>query len=213
MLFVHLTDVRNVPRIKKHGLRTEGKADRRGVFCVPLIQMEQDRWVDDYPTNLLPTTIRSTALLWKFWMKDKRPQHGRPVAIFFKVPREHWPAEVTLEFTGGRGALFFRECSERQIEMILPNPIHPDSVEWLKEVGNGPWHLIVSRESHLKQLLREYERTGTKPSSGDLFQVLFYKPIASRFIQRIIPLDQRNHKSRERKSLIQKRRAVWSMDE
>jgi hypothetical protein len=46
MLFVHLTDVRNVAHIKKYGLRTEGDGRWIGVFCVPLVQMEPDRWVD-----------------------------------------------------------------------------------------------------------------------------------------------------------------------
>ncbi|MBX3327358.1 MAG: hypothetical protein KF682_15790 [Nitrospira sp.] len=202
MLFVHLTDVRNVARIKRHGLRTEGGSDfcHAGVFCVPLVQMEQEREVNECPTDKLPATIRSTALLWKFWMKDKRPRRGRPVAIIFKVPKGHWPAELTLEFRRGRGALFYRRCITRDVAMILPNAIHPDSVEWLKEVGNGPWHLLVAGESHLKQLLREYEQTGTKPFPGDLFQLLFYKPIPSRCIQRIIPLDQRNIAFKQRKS-------------
>ena len=223
MLFVHLTDVRNVAHIKKHGLRTEGKYkwkkydlilhDPKGVFCVPLVQMEQDRWVDGWIKKLMPTTIKSTALLWKFWMKDKRRRRGRPVAIIFKVPRGHWPAELTLEFRRGRGALFYHGCIKRDVAMILPNAIDPESVEWLKEEGNGPWHWIVSGESHLKQLLREYERTGTKPFSGDIFQLMFYKPIPSRCIQRIIPLDQRNHTFKERRSLTRTRRVVRSGDD
>ncbi|MBX3327489.1 MAG: hypothetical protein U0223_11960 [Nitrospira sp.] len=213
MLFVHLSDVRNVVHIKKHGLRTEGDGRWTGVYCVPLLQMEQERWVDGWIKNLMPTTIKSTALLWKFWMKQKRRRRGRPVAIIFKVPRGHWPAELTLELRRGRGALFYHGCRMRDVAMILPNAIDPESVKWLKEVGNGLWHFLVSGESHLKQLLREYERTGTKPFSGDIFQLMFYKPIPSRYIQRIIPLDQRNHTFKERKSSRRTRKVFQHEDD
>jgi hypothetical protein len=97
---------------------------------MPLIQMEQDvGWMGGWVKHLMPTTIKSTALLWKFWMKAKRRRRGRPVAIIFKAPRGHWPAELTLEFRHGRGAVFYRGCMERNVAIILPHAIDPESVE------------------------------------------------------------------------------------
>lgn len=197
MLFVHLTDVRNVTHIKKHGLRTEGDEYWTGVYCMPLIHMEQERkgWT---------TTIRSTLLHWKFWMKEKRPDRSRPVAVIFKAPRHNWSAELTLEFMPEDAAIFFRGCAQRRIPLILPKG---------EEFFRDPLHLSVLGESHLKQLLREFERTEVKLMSGDIFQLMFYKPIPSRYIQRIIPLDQRNHTFKERRSVTRTRRAVQREDD
>lgn len=201
MLFVHLTDVRNVAHIKKHGLRTEGDEYWTGVYCMPLIQMEQERkgWT---------TTIRSTLLHWKFWIKEKRPDRSRPVAVIFKAPRHNWPAELTLEFAPDSGTIFSRGCAQRRISLIRPK-----SGGLMKRVDRDSVHLSVLGESHLKPLLREFERTGAKLMSGDIFQLMSYKPIPSRCIQRIIPLDQRNHTFKERRSVTRTRRTVQRDDD
>ncbi len=139
-------------------------------------------------------------------MREKRPDRSRPVAIIFKAPRPNWPAELTLEYFDEQ--IFERGCAQRRIPLI-----RPESGELIKGLAGGPLHLSVSGESHLKQLLREYERTGVKLLKGDIFQLMFYKPIPNRYIQRIIPLNQRNHTFKERRSVTHTRRALQREDD
>lgn len=213
MLFVHLTDVRNVPRIRKNGLRLAGDDSRKGIYCVPLLEIAQVREMSAdsaSPESGMrwwneATTVRSTLRLWKWLMRQKR--YPRPVAVVFKAPNPAWPADLYLHFPREDpfAEKFLAWCNQRQIPTT-----HLQSSYLSQEVNtpfvHGCCHLQVTGEAHLGQLLSGFINTGNRQwidGLHDPFEVVFHQRIPGKFIHRIVPLSQTNAAFRKRKATAQ----------
>lgn len=210
MLFVHLTDARNVPRIRKNGLRLAGDDSRRGLYCVPLLEVAQVREMSAdsaSPESGMrwwneATTVKSTLRLWKWLMAQKR--YTRPVAIVFKAPKPIWPADLYLHFPREDpfAEKFLAWCNQRQIPTV-----HLQNSYLCQEVNtpfvHGCCHLQVTGEAHLGQLISGFINTGNRQwidGLHDPFEVVFHQRIPSKFINRVVPLSQRNVTFKTRKA-------------
>lgn len=177
-----------------------------GVFCVPAAMLE--RYDQGKNNKLLPDgtyqTIdqhsrpSSTALFWKWWTKRKKIR--RPAAVYFRVSKEFWPADLYLYLERGKGLPFIAECAKRGL------PIHTKTYGATYtglQLGYYAidFNVLVKSAVHLGKVLKIYQEAGntlTWPDSWDL-QLVFRRPIPATHILRIVPLSRRNVDFKERK--------------
>lgn len=220
MVFVHLTDIRNADKIRKSGLLL-GNRDAQykygeGVFCVPAAMLE--RYDQEKNNKLLPngsyltmdqqTRPSSTALFWKWWTKRKKIR--RPAAVYFRVSKEFWPADLYIYLEQGKGLPFIAECARRGLP--IQTKTYGATYTGL-QLGYYAidFNVLVNSAVHLGKVLKIYQEVGntlTWPESWDL-QLVFRRAIPASCILRIVPLSQRNVDFKRRKTSIPNK-STWS---
>lgn len=205
MIFVHLTDIRNADKIRKSGLllgnRNAKYSYGEGVFCVPAVLLnryDQGRERKRYPDGSWQELVQQarpagTGLMWKWWTKFKGIR--RPAAVYFRVPKRLWPADLFIYVEPDQAVKFALECKKQG---VFP----PDS-KFRESTPDVELELRPQDEAHLGRLLAIATQVGLTlrswPSGIDL-QVVFRRPIPATCIRRIVPLSQKNVDFKKRKT-------------
>lgn len=179
MLFVHLTDVKMVPRIRQNGLRLGWGRRGTGLYCVPLIELGTGE----------PGVVSSTGGQWKWWIRGRGAR--RPAAVVFSAPAFAWPADLYVNIDEG--------VVEPEFVKTLGAALRRVGAEnmWACEFGC----VRVDSPAHLGKVLAAYRKAGARIGAhgSDSIEVVFQCPMPSRQIQKIIPLNQTNRKFKERR--------------
>jgi hypothetical protein len=216
MKFVHLTPFKNIKNIKKNGIRIGKGGGDKGVFAVPLTDIQYSNYwgqplIDDLDYKA-PVGRFSSWRLWHWWSRkpfdDKRGKLPyKSAAIVFSAPVDNWPVNVTFEMHNPKK-------SQEAIKLILNNPtdylIDNDREELFRDYLNNPideefgemaMSIRFVKVANLKALGKLWHFVSTDDdASGDWSQVVFPNSIPPRYIERIIPLYRSNKRYKEIKN-------------
>lgn len=192
MRFVHWTDARNLPSIRRNGLRLGRDLVGRGVCCVPLMMMKvhSPRSVLSSEDDVELTSARklSSSRMWQGFGSS---------AVVFQPGAMHWPADVYLWVpvrVVSRLRRGLRDCA---------------AVRWVGSEG-GPCEsqvaLQVDGPRGVGLLMRHYLELcqPLEDSGGGAIEVVFRKGIPSNCIKRIVDgqHEKRGGRGASRRSVI-----------
>lgn len=200
MRFVHVTHRRNLPSIRRKGLRLGHDLVAPGVCCMPLLMFQActerslHSWDDD--VVVAHQGGMSSSVMWRSLVDQKDR-----VAVVFQPGSDQWPADVYLWAT--------KSCQRRLRQRLQ----HCPAIHWAANSDEGSggrethYALRVDGPRGMGRLFHHYlELQSPLPSFGDGYiEVVFRQPIPSRCIRRVVDLAprRRGHRGAHRRRAIE----------
>lgn len=124
MKFIHLTHERNIPAIRRVGLRLGGDPIGRGVNCVPLmwVRLNSEMEFNDGTTRYVQCPRASSSRIWR-WICSRKT-----AAVIFEPSAHHWPAELVVQANKPAARAIARTVrrSDRAVTVLEMRDDYPD---------------------------------------------------------------------------------------
>ncbi|MCC6428921.1 MAG: hypothetical protein IT435_19130 [Phycisphaerales bacterium] len=183
MKFIHLTAQRNVPAIRRRGLRLGSDPIGRGVNCVPLmwVRLKSETEFSDGATRYIQCPRSSSSRIWQWFVRK-----GDTAAVVFEPKAHHWPAELIVhtDKPAARAiAAAVHKCN-RAVRVVQMNDDFPDRSQepmQLRIAAAGPRAL-----GWLVRVFLTHDSQGFVDGRANTnFYVIFRTPIPARCITAI----------------------------
>ncbi len=208
LLFVHLTSLANVGRIRRNGIRRGGGRHGAGVYAVPLFLLRRINLKNQSRTFLdgdLSTPISSMDLWrWLFGRSFGERRGRRPVAVLFRLPPRCWPVDVCLAVRPEQATVFLAYISSIRDHTL---EVSDEEIASLQDFAAGAPYAFslfmakVHNEAALGVLLAKFIATGAKLywRGDESIEVVIRSSVPASAICRLVSLSQRNVKAKIRR--------------
>lgn len=184
MKLCHLAPRHAINRIRRHGLHMGGGVRGKGVYAVPLLELD----VENGHARV------SSSQLWRFLFRKENYRHKHCAAIIFSPPACCWPGEIFFTFSPRQSREFLRHLDAGLLPGChLPQKEH----DIMKEIAEhdffgGEAGIHVANEKALAAFMAWIIRSGWMPTNrcSDALELVLRCPVPPSAIRRIVPLYQ-----------------------